>query len=586
MRTALDDTRLTVTDEQGRSKTIDFATYPCGPDLQQALAKRAHALTRGSGTWNTIVTMDGGLGAVRSFLAQRHCGSARDLTSADLRRYWLSLSATSRAKAGQSLKTFFGEMEGLPEDVTRALRFVPSVARDGETKTKITLDEQQVELVRRRAIDDLKRARDRIKAGWALVDRFQSGDITEGNPDHAYAKVLHEIATTGDISDRYPSNHRQRRVPREVLTRVHGSGTSRTSTHACFAALFMTSNEGAAALIALTATCGWNLSVATSVSTAGMSRVDAGDGSEPVHLRVTLTKPRRGGVDTWSETYMDTGPRSKVYVLNLIYECTVGARRVQRTLGYDEEALLVVLPDNLNAKRHATTAAPLFALTAMDRRTVANYLAKWRAADEDDLSFVSPRWLRQHFVTVQHPQGHSPAMNDDYVLADEGVRREALPTIEQGITEAMTSLSATLVNDVIAKPEDAPIAAAHGTLDLLNDGALDAVVSACQDPDDSPITGGRCGASLLMCFACRNAVVLRRHLPRNWVLWDRLEALRTVMDASTWASRWSTHHTRLSDLLTPDRYFDTETLEQARNARTPADEQVVDRLLRREWDVA
>lgn len=585
MRSTLDDTRLTVTDDQGRSKTVDFATYPCGRSLQQALAKRAHALTRGSGTWNTIVTLDGGLGAVRSLLAQRRCDSVSDLTSADVRRYWMSLSAASRARTGRSLKTFLSGMEELPEDVSRALRFIPTAANGGETKTKMTLSDQQVELVRRRAVDDLKRARDRIRSGWELVDRFQSGEIPEGHPEHAYAKVLHEIATTGDIADRYPSNHRQRRVPREVLTRIHGPGTTRTSTHPCFASLFMTSNEGAAALIALTATCGWNLSVATTVSTEGMNRVDAGDGSEPVHLRVTLSKPRRGGVDTWSETYIDTGPRSKVYVINLIYECTVGARRVQRTLGVNEQALLVVLPDNLNAKRHATTAAPLFALNAVDRRTVADHLAKWRAGDDGDLGFVSPRWLRQHFVTVQHPQGHSPAMNDDYVLADERVRREALPTIEQGITEAMTSLRATLVNDVVAKPEDAPIAAALGTLDLLNDGGLDAVVSACQNPDDSPITGGRCGASLLMCFACRNAVVLRRHLPRNWVLWERLEALRTAMDATTWSDRWSTHHARLSDLLTPDRYFDAETLEHARDARTDADVQVVRRLLQREWDV-
>lgn len=586
MRTALQGTRLTVMDEQGRSKTIDFGLYPCGPDLQRALAKRAHAMTRGSGTWNTIVTMDGGLGAVRALLGQRHYESVSDLTGADLRRYWMTLSGASRAKTGQALKTFFADMEALPEDVSRTLRFVPSAASNGDARTKVTLNEQQVELVRRRAIEDLRRARDRIQAGWALVERFESGEVPEGHPDHAYAKVLHEIATTGDIADRQPSNARQRRVPREVLNRIHGPGSGRTSTHPCFAALFMTSNEGAAALIALTATCGWNLSVATSVSTAGMNRVDAGDGSEPVHLRVTLTKPRRGGVDTWSETYIDTGPRSKVFVINLIYECTVGARRVQRALGVHEEALLVVLPDNLNVTRHARTAAPLFALTAMDRRTVAEYLAKWRAGDEDALRFVSPRWLRQHFVTVQHPQGHSPAMNDDYVLADEGVRRDALPTIERGITEAVTSLSATLVDDVVAKPDDAPIAAARGTLDLLNDGSLDVVVSACQDPDDSPITGGRCGASLLMCFACRNAVVLRRHLPRNWVLWERLETLRTVMDAATWASRWSTHYARLGDLLTPDRYFDAETLEHARTARTEADEQVIQRLLQREWDVA
>lgn len=585
MRSTLDGTHLRVTDAQGRTKTVDFAAYPCGQPLQQTLAERAHALTRGSGTWNSLVTMDGGLQAVRSLLRQRHCQSAGDLAGSDLRRLRMALSPSARANTSRVLRTFFRDFEGLSDDFRRSLEVIPRTPKDGGITTKGGLREDQVELVRRRAIEELRNARDRIRSGWALVDRFQAGAIPHSHPDHAYAKVLHEIATTGDIADRYPSRHAQRRVPREVLNRLHGPGTTRTSAYGCFESLFMTSNEGAAALIALTATCGWNLSVATSVSTADLTRVDARDGSEPVHLRVSLNKPRRGGVDTWSETYVDTGPRSKFFVINLIYECTVGARRVQRALGVNEEALLVVLPRNLNAMRHATTAAPLFALTALDRRTVAEHLAKWRAAN-DDLEFASPRWLRQHFITVTHPQGHSPAMHGDYVLADDLVRRDAVPTIEQGIAEAMHSLEATLVDNVIAKAEDAPIAAARGSLEVLNAGGLDAVVAACQDPDKNPATGKRCDVSLLMCFACRNAVVLRRHLPRNWALWERLDTLRTVTDAATWRDQWSGHYERLSDLLTPDRYFDAGTLEHARTARSPADERVVERLLQRGWDVS
>ncbi|MEU7823027.1 hypothetical protein [Catellatospora sp. NPDC049133] len=67
---------------------------------------------------------------------------------------------------------------------------------------------------------------------------------------------------------------------------------------------------------------------------------------------------------------------------------------------------------------------------------------------------------------------------------------------------------------------------------------VDAAWSACTDPQQHPVGGGRCETSFLDCFHCGNCVVTSEHLPRLLSLLDALTSRRSELPEPVWWSRY------------------------------------------------
>ncbi len=542
------------------------------------------ALADVDGTWGSPRTVVTALTALRSLFRDAGVVGIEDLTPRMWREELLRLSQSTReARAGQ-LGTFFSGMDGLPTEFVRAVEATRVVRTDPEEVGE-QLSDAQIEMLRQVCFDTIRDALDRVRAGWQLVAQYRSGTV--GDPtDREYAAVLDEIARTGDIADRFPSEPHRRRVSRAALDRMYpGRSVATTaSTMPAFRALYPTTTEIAACAFALVVTCGWNLSTALNLLVSDITRLDARDGSEPVHLRVRLSKGRLGQVTDWTESYFDRGARSKARLVMMVQELTEGARQTLAAVGHPNEHLLVCLTGALQGGAQTATGCPLHALADSASSTVMTYLANWRDK-HPELAFATPRSLRHYFVTREHPQGHSLDMNADYVLRDPRVRVEAQPVIAAGIQAAFDDVVARVVASDVASPADAPKASGLGVLDEVNDGRRDTVAAACQDFDHFPDTNEPCRASFLTCFACRNAVVLKRHLPRILALRDHLDLLRTMTDPAVWAGRFAVHYARVSSLTEPTRFFSAADIDAASNAVTDNDRQIVKRLMAREWDI-
>ncbi|WP_138253913.1 hypothetical protein [Nesterenkonia salmonea] len=161
---------------------------------------------------------------------------------------------------------------------------------------------------------------------------------------------------------------------------------------------------------------------------------------------------------------------------------------------------------------------------------------------------------------------------------------EVQPVVEEGIQAAYDEVMARVVADDEIESSAAPVASRLGVLHEVVDGRRDTVTAACQDHDHFPGTDEPCRASFLTCFTCRNAVVLKRHLPRIMALVDHLNALRAVTPATVWESRFAVHLARASSLTEPGRYFSNRDVDGARAVVTEDDRLAVKRLMAREWD--
>ena len=565
--------------------TVNLSSLPCGEPLQRAFADRFEALAEVDGTFGSKQTFKTALYFARRLCRMTHLERPSDITSKVWREYWLSLGPS--LKQGVSgLKTVLLSMPGIPEQ-TRITIHNSRVVKDKRTAASLT--DAEAALVRSEAFACVETAVARIQAGWALVDEFAAGRLQPVDADYELARVLHDIATTGDITDFYTTKkqgggvRQVRRLPPDVRRRLHGSESNRTSVHIAFEQLFLTAQEGAAAALCLAMSAGWNLSVALSVQAQDIERVDAMDGIDPVRMRVRMHKPRRGSQSAWTLTYRDNGPQSTCRLLGLLLDGTWRARQMFRERDLQFDNLLIVLIRGLNGARH-NNELPLVTMTQIDYRTALAYQDDWRKSR--DLPFATPRRLRQYFTTRQHPQGHSESMNAAYNLADGEVRRATPPTITAGLEQAYASS----IDATIAQTDDAlEELSFHLGANLIKEivgGTRDTPTASCTDHEHSPLSAGHaCDVGFLNCFGCSNAIVLLRHLPRITHLHDRLLQLRAAYDSPSWEQRFLPHVARIQALLTPGRYFSDASIEHARQSVTPEDHEIVAALLDRRWDV-
>jgi hypothetical protein len=221
------------------------------------------------------------------------------------------------------------------------------------------------------------------------------------------------------------------------------------------------------------------------------------------------------------------------------------------------------------------------------------------AADEQDVENLAPpgplgidaRRLRLTWLEIHQ----RPVAQTEHTLANEYLARNrgniaeyqqiVASVLQQQVDGArahrpMPVLTSEDIERAAADPQ--AVATAHGlTVARLQDliaGRLDTVMAGCTDNLDSPHTapGRPCTASFLLCLSCPCARATPAHLPVQVLVRDALLARQQQMTPLGWARRFGQAVTQLTDLLEP---YGRTAVDDARQAATPADHDLVDRFL-------
>ncbi|KUM67176.1 hypothetical protein [Streptomyces curacoi] len=83
------------------------------------------------------------------------------------------------------------------------------------------------------------------------------------------------------------------------------------------------------------------------------------------------------------------------------------------------------------------------------------------------------------------------------------------------------------------------------------EGQREAALATCTDYHGSPFNPSPCAASFLQCFACRNAISSRDHLPAQLALLDELAAHWEGMDREVWWRRFGQAWLALTEDILP-----------------------------------
>jgi hypothetical protein len=88
----------------------------------------------------------------------------------------------------------------LPRDVRAALLPVPRPAReDGKPGSIIAYTGSEMQIIMTALRHDIRLARDRIRAGHALLARYRCDDRGLSEPDRLAGQILDVFAATGEI---------------------------------------------------------------------------------------------------------------------------------------------------------------------------------------------------------------------------------------------------------------------------------------------------------------------------------------------------------------------------------------------------
>ncbi len=577
---------------------LDFCGVDVGDDLRRNLMDIVMARVGPTGKWRKL-TAQGGLWSLRTLFEGLGVTGAGEITYGKYLERLMSLPQGTRYTHHMRLRKVVQEIRGVdPEEKSRIINHrVPRPARDS---SRHVVTEQEFVDLRRLCFESVQSALRRVKAGWAVVDSYRNGEYAEGTADWEYGTVLDEIARTGTLATRDPSNSGRILLPVSVRQRLYpGQSIARVSAFPLWSHLYPTSDETCAAVTGLIATCGWNATTLLRLHMTNITRVDPQDGTQAAEFHVLLDKPRLGPVSQWGENLHDGDwdegegddapesidarfevrgdKHSKGRLLTMVIELTEGGRRTLAAAGRPCDNLIIGLTDGLHRGSRTTTELPIHPWATYD---VAYFpMASWRKSTGH--VWATPRALRHYFVVHVHPEGHVASMNLEYSLTDPTMKQLVQPSIAEVLESQFDGMMATVVTEDADIASQAPQVVARGVREDVESGQLDTLGSSCLDHDHNPETHAPCRVSFLDCFACKNAVVLKRHLPRNIAIYERLEFLRSYTPDAGWNRVYAIYHARVSSVL--ERYSQDD-VEQAREVITDDDRDLVATLIKDRWN--
>ncbi|WP_435278726.1 hypothetical protein [Rhodococcus yananensis] len=573
---------MTFVDPDGRRKVFDFADISAVPTLLDDLVRAFASGVAPGGRWQSVSTAEAAAGAVK-YLARyltEHHPHVVSLADLDAEVWWAWRSEKDKHTRwpGQvtMMRALLSEATTLPQSTRRAMRAKAVKPRkrlpanDAYTRDEFTA-------IRNAANQRVNQAFRRIRANTTVLQRFLDGDEPADAPSFhvqgvrwTVGSLLAHLSQTGTM----PSQYLSWAVSRKDCFDL--SGVTNPAQ-----ALFPSIDEVLCLMVLLVCERGFNLSVMNNL-TVDSFRASDPVAEEPVHT-VGVDKPRRG-----TRRYSDeilAGEAGKLW--ERAVALTQPCRDALSVMGRPTDTLLV-------AHRHKNLKADgPFRMEWTSACLTASHVG--RAATGPSWTFRRLR-LTEQVLNQTARQNTETESEDIYRRPDPLTAEASAETITAGQSDAVAHAHASIQVRAMtsgeveqARQNPKAVAATLGipvhTLTLLLAGRLDTPTVACVDFFGSPFAdeaGQPCPASFFACFACGNAVITPRHLPRLVVLLDALDDIATVVPPPRWERDFADHHARLRTILTTNATIAEVT--RARSAAGDEDRDLVSRLLKRRLD--
>ncbi|CRK56932.1 hypothetical protein [Alloactinosynnema sp. L-07] len=565
-----------VSEDGTQRKPFDFARLPCRPEIAEDLAVAFEAATGPLGTWKRQAAAQNLWTAARQagrWLADNHptMTTLADLGSANARLMAQSFVLPSGDRLVGVLRTLLGYSPVVSDEVVEAL-----VRRWGgrgyDARQPYTAEEFRRITVAARGL--VRRARQRLRTHWAMVEDYQTGvfdDLSPRHPRRELAQALDHCARTGDIP-RSPATGRASKLNGRAVTAADGQNL--------LGLLHLTGRDIWAFGVLLTALTGMNMSVLDEMPAAHLRASAPG---EPGIALVSVNKPRRGSRSamTMSLTGLPTelrpasgGSRSPE-VLNTSLTTAFGVFR-----------LLTELTEPLRRQIGSTRALVYY--TKSPERAGESRFREGLPGQNDE---QRTRWLRpvvsgdyardQVLVTLsldrlrktyleqnRKPVAHTPATLAGYLRRMRSVTEEGFQVVREALDEQVAAALARRTMTVAT--------------DDHADRGQDTVLGHCEDFDHSPLDDGdTCRQSFLSCLDCRNARAFPRHLPLQLLVLDELRASRASMPIDRWVGEFAGRAAQLDDLISE---YEPAQIAQARVHTTDDHRHLVARLFSGDLD--
>lgn len=459
-------------------------------------------------------------------------------------------------------------------------------------------NEAEFRRITQAAREQLRAAAGRIRHARGVLELWRGGTIERS--DHARWEqgwLLDHLDRHGDVPRRV--DVRGRTVPTAIVERHGGPNTVTGSLHLSYA-------DVAAAAVLLLCLTGQNLG-AIDTATTNHHRPDA-DAGGPATAVIELVKPRRGSRHAAMTVALQDvavggeqtgGPgsgRDDLMTPFGVYTLLVDlARDTRRWLGTDRlfafynakgktgRGFRVGVPKQSLQYWGATTGLKRDPLPAGEHDT--------EDATPPGPLVIDARRLRLTWLEIhQRPVAQTEhTLANEYLARNRGNIAEYQQIVASVLQQQVDGARAhrpipVLTSEDLERAAVDPqaVATAHGlTVARLQDliaGRLDTVMAGCTDNLDSPHTapGRPCTASFLLCLSCPCARATPAHLPVQILVRDALLARQQQMTPLGWARRFGQAVTQLTDLLEP---YGPTAVDDARQAATPADHDIVDRFL-------
>ncbi|MBZ9644874.1 hypothetical protein [Streptomyces sp. PSKA30] len=566
-----------------RDKNGDLVEIPVG--VQQWLAR---TFTRRTSPRSGVTRLSGAVAVYTAATNIAQYLTALDpaprgphaITPAHMKGLWDFCGRTrSQRSYLEGLRALLRDDPELPE-ASRAVLFAQRLPEYDERETTLAYSDDEMQLIMTKVRGDVRRARDRIREGQRLLERYRRGELADSTPDTELGALLDQFARTGDLS-RYPSG-------KIKVEAYRWGGASGIGLRLC-----LTMPELIAFCLLLTALTTENFGTVAkwpavhyrpdgTLADGGVALVDAVKprrGPEREHM-VTPLEDLPSGLGLLLQAPEEEMPlfRSPVRVYQLLLELTAVSRRH----GGHTLALSGYNPKAISAKRRWHQGAN----TGNIGRWAARHGFPTGEHAPDGPPPVEARRIRQ--TGIEHsrrPTAHTQrSMNDYYLKRSPEVQRESRAIVGDAlraeVSKARSRRQIPVITDELVGRAQADLdeAAAEAglapeVLRRLIEGQSDTAATGCTDhlsgPDTEP--GQPCTASFLACLDCENARAMPHHLPVQLAVHERLFALRPHMKPDVWRVRFERPLEQLGDVIA--HYNDAERA-QARARMTDRERQL------------
>jgi len=525
--------KFTAKNENGtESLMLDFSRYPGSVGLRQQVVRAFARLNGPDGRWRETETCKSAHRSVRQFLAWCQKRRLTDLEAfrvgdwnalmEDFRSQKAGISALSRNHALSRVRAVILSQPGLDEVTKQAVaaRYMEPENPGAEERDFYEVD--QIEEFKKQAYLALCRAHRRIGANWELVQ--QDEDCVDAS-DRTRWEALQMLLDHGfgDMTnDHYQAIGAMKRL---------GAWTWPLKRLA-WRALFLTTDEALAAVVALMCETGENSSTLQRRTAPSTAATAADEGVTVLHS--SLDKPRRGARRRYMTENAGTS-RSLGRRLALVAELTEPSReRLRRVGGVNADRLIWFVNCRNGVLQNDIGALP---------RVVMAKEPTWVPGD----GAVNLQKLRRSVVTrvLARPHHHEETtFIREYAMKDPKRKAEMQKVAARGLQNLFDTAQQTFVK--LLSHEEAQHA---GLLAGGPERYLTPTGMGCTDCDHNPRTGKPCDDPWLACLGCSNAFAVDDHLPLLVCLFDMLEGLRQTAREATWRSRYALAWARLTLIL-------------------------------------